>query len=61
MVMMLMIMIVIIRIFMRIVIMRMIIMMIITSLECPTGSKISIQLVRYGREAPSEQVIIMKY
>jgi len=26
------------------------------SLECPAGSKIAIQLVRYGREAPSEQV-----
>jgi len=26
------------------------------SLECPAGSKVSIQLVRYGREAPSEQV-----
>ena len=27
------------------------------SLECPAGSKVSIQLVRYGREAPSEQVV----
>ena len=25
-------------------------------MECPAGSKIAIQLVRYGREAPSEQV-----
>ena len=29
-----------------------------TSLECPAGTKISIQLVRYGREAPSEQVVM---
>lgn len=26
------------------------------SLECPTGTKISIQLVQYGRSAPSAQV-----
>ena len=29
-----------------------------SSLECPAGTKISIQLVRYGREAPSEQVVM---
>ena len=26
------------------------------ALECPRGTKVSLQLVRYGREAPSEQV-----
>ena len=26
------------------------------TLECPAGTKVSIQLVRYGREAPSHQV-----
>ena len=29
------------------------------NLECPTGAKISIQLVEYGRSAPSQEVRIL--